>query len=254
MRIFGRRKHGAEKDQAADYPRLQGASYHEVLAGIETVLKPDWYLEIGSRNGMSLLPRKCSFVAIDPVFKLRSHAFESKGQMLFFQQTSDAFFAEGALGKLGIVPDFCFVDGLHLFETALSDFINCERSMRPDGIICLHDVCPFNGPMTTRDESYLTRANGWTGDVWKVIPVLQKYRPDLTIDVLSSRRTGLLCVSGLDPQNRMLRESYDAIVQEFIGQDLAVLGPDHLYGKTTLVEPQVYLDRLAAARHPGVGG
>jgi hypothetical protein len=68
--------------------------------------------------------------------------------------------------------------------------------------------------MTTRDLTALPRKN-WTGDVWKLIPILRKYRPDLKLTVLDCRPTGLVCVTNLAPGNTELTRNYDAIVAEF---------------------------------------
>jgi hypothetical protein len=244
MRIFGRDKYKAERDQSPDYPRIEGKPYLDVLSGIETRLEAKWYLEIGSRTGAALVPRKCGFVAVDPEFQLRSVDFASQGDMHFHRMTSDDFFAGGYLGRLGIVPDFAFIDGLHLIEYALRDFINCERSMQREGVVCLHDVCPFNDEMTTRDVGYLSTGKAWTGDIWKIVPILQRYRPDLSVSVLPARRTGLCCVTNLDPGNDSLSRHYDEILAEFIPQDLTQLGPRHYYGEVELVDPEVFLAKL----------
>jgi hypothetical protein len=244
MALFGAKKRAGEKEQAADYPVMSGMHYMDVLAGIEDRLAARWYLEIGSRTGTSLMPRKCGFVAIDPVFNLKSVDFASKGDMLFFRKTSDDFFAAKHLEQMSIVPDFAFIDGMHQFEFALRDFINCEKAMKRPGVICLHDVCPFNGPMTTRDDSYLSRGTAWTGDIWKMVPVLRKYRPDLAVSVLPSARTGLCCVTNLDPGNDILVRHYDQILAEFVPQDLAILGPAHHYSSFSFVPAEAFLSTL----------
>jgi hypothetical protein len=244
MGLFGRRKSAGEKEQAADYPVIAGMHYMEVLAGIEERLAARWYLEIGSRTGTSLLPRKCGFVAIDPVFRLKSADFASQGDMHFFRQTSDDFFSGNHLKRLEIVPDFAFIDGLHQFEFSLRDFINCERSMSRNGVICLHDVCPFNGAMTTRDDTYLSRGTAWTGDIWKMVHVLRKYRPDLCVSVLPAARTGLCCVANLDPTSDTLTRHYDQILIEYVGLDLATLGARHHYSSFDFVQPGDFLGAL----------
>ncbi len=216
----------------------------DVLSGIEDRLAARWYLEIGSRTGTSLMPRKCGFVAVDPVFNLRSANFASTGDMHFFRKTSDDFFADRHLEHLGIVPDFAFIDGMHQFEYALRDFINCERSMTTAGVICLHDVCPFNGPMTTRDDTYLSRGTAWTGDIWKIVPILHRYRPDLVVSVLPAARTGLCCVTNLDPGNDNLVRLYDQIVAEFVLQDLVSLGPAHHYSSFNFVQAETFLSTI----------
>ena len=116
------------------YADNTGLHYLDVLARLFQSRKPDWYLEIGSRDecrSLSFCP--CNYIAIDIEFAVRHDVFNAAREMFFFQQTSDDFFASGFLARNGIVPDMAFVDGLHHFEFALRDFMNCERSMRPDG-------------------------------------------------------------------------------------------------------------------------
>lgn len=244
MALFKRRTVREEVEQDPSYPVVDGLHYLDVLAGIEAHMNPELYLEIGSRSGTSLIPRKCSFVAIDPVLNLKSSDFSSTGDMYFFRKTSDDFFASGFLERNGLIPDLTFIDGMHHFEYALRDFMNCENAMSSDGIICLHDVVPFNGEMTTRDEDYLKIGTAWTGDVWKLVLALMKFRPDLTIDVLKASRTGLCCVSGLDPENSILHQNFEQIIEEFVPIDLVEDGPDSYFRKIELLDPKAYLEGL----------
>jgi hypothetical protein len=62
--------------------------------------------------------------------------------------------------------------------------------------------------------------------VWRVIPALKKYRPDLRIHTIAASPTGLCVVRGLDPASRVISETYDAIVKEFLALDYSALEPD----------------------------
>src|SRR5258706_5348979 len=42
----------------------------------------------------------------------------------------------------------------------------------------------------------------WSGDVWKLVPCLKKYRPDLSIHTIASAPTGLPVIRNLDPASR----------------------------------------------------
>lgn len=83
---------------------------------------------------------------------------------------------------------------------------------------------------------------------WKVVSVLTQYLPNLWIDVVCARRTGILGVSNLDPNNPELNRNFESIVLEFVGTDLAELGPDHYYGDVSLVSPEKYLSGLSVRR------
>lgn len=224
---------------------MDQTGYREVLDRFEARTAPEWYLEIGSRNGSSLTTRKCNFVAIDPVFAPRFPVLGPGRQMHFMQMESDAFFASGFLDKTGIRPDFAFIDGLHQFEFALRDFMNCEAAMRPGGHVFLHDVAPFNHDMTTRDPAYMDADRPWTGDVWKVMAVLREFRPDLSVEIIAAHSTGLGCVSNLDPANTVLRTQYDAILARYIDLSLAEYGLDRHFEPAGCISPEGFLARFS---------
>ena len=231
-----------------DFPGNTGLHYLDVIDRIAEIRKPDWYLEIGSRSGTSIARRSCNFVAVDPEFAIKAEVFNSARQMHFMQMTSDDFFASGFLKGAGIVPDLCFIDGMHLFEFALRDFINAEKAMRPDGIICFHDVSPFNYAMTSRDaDEVLSRKAPWTGDVWKTIDILAKYRPDLQIDVLAAKKTGLACVTRLDPTSTVLEDRMDALLADYTDLSLEVHGAAAYHATCPLRDPEAYLRDLQGA-------
>lgn len=209
--------------------RPSGAPYHRFLRSLHDACLFDWYLEIGCRSGESFAPVRSKTVAVDPFFRAEINIIGKKPALHVFQQTSDDFFASGFLARNGIRLGLAFLDGMHLFEFLLRDFINTEAAMVPGGVIMLHDCVPFGMEMTTRDLANLPPGS-WTGDVWKLIPILQRWRPDLKLSVLDCRPTGLVCVSGLDPQNRVLSEAYDQIVAEFTRVDLERFGVDRFFG------------------------
>ncbi len=240
--MFKKRRAGAGWERHPDFPRIAGASYLTVLAEIEKRRKVDWYLEIGSRTGKSLVPRSCNFVAVDPQFARDGNVLNASRQMHFMQMTSDDFFATDFLKKNGIEPQLTFIDGMHLFEYALHDFINAEKSMPADGIICLHDVVPVNYAMTTRDTSYYEKLRRpWTGDVWKLLVILREYRPDLDVSVVAATKTGLGCVTRLDKRNDLLREKYDEIVGRYGGVGLEDFGALRYFGMLPLRDTSDYL-------------
>jgi hypothetical protein len=62
-------------------------------------------------------------------------------------------------------------------------------------VILVHDVLPKDAETSVR-----TPIEGhWTGDVWKILPILRKTRPDLTLEVIECNPSGLLVISGLKP-------------------------------------------------------
>jgi len=98
---------------------------------------------------------------------------------------------------------------MHLFEFALRDFMNAERHAHPATLIVIDDIYPCHPTQATRRS----RSGAWTGDIWKLHRILRERRPDLTLIALNAHTTGLLLIAGLDPDNRVLWDDYDALVQ-----------------------------------------
>jgi hypothetical protein len=198
-----------------------GHSYLDALSMLHAHLQPRTYFEIGARQGSSLKIANCATIAVDPVFQIDEDVIGSKPACLLFQMKSDDFFrAHSPAALLGAPVDFAFLDGMHLIEYLLRDFCSVERSCNPDSIIAIHDCLPVDITMTTREynreASLRSEYPGWwTGDVWKLIPILQKYRPDLTLRGFNAPPTGLLVVSGLAPNDTSLATTLPQIVREF---------------------------------------
>lgn len=192
--------------------RALGRSYRYVLDGIHARMLFDWYLEIGCRTGASFGKSRSRTIAVDPYFRVEQNVIGNKPALHIFQTTSDAFFESGYLERNAISLGFAFLDGMHLIEYLLRDFRSTERHSDPGGVIAIHDCCPWNVSITTRDLNSLRDGVAWTGDVWKLLPILQQYRPDLKITVLDANPSGLVIISNLDPTNTVLFDRYDEIL------------------------------------------
>ena len=182
-------------------------TYYGLLRRAHEVLEPQRYLEIGVYKGhsLALAGPQIRVVGVDPepmVADLGDNA-------VVVSATSDDFFADAdLLGLLGGPIDLAFVDGLHLYEQALRDVANVERNSDPDGVILIHDCLPIDAATSAREQTSMV----WSGDVWKVVVALRRYRPDLTVTTVDVEPTGLAVVSGLDPYNTGLFDRYDEIV------------------------------------------
>jgi hypothetical protein len=215
--------------QDADFKTANGLRYIRFLELLHQQHVFDWYMEIGCRSGKSFAPVRSRTIAVDPFFSIETNVIGAKPALHCFQQTSDDFFAGGFLSRNGIALSYSFLDGMHLYEYLLRDFMNTEANAHPDGLIALHDCVPGSLDMTLRDHTKVRRIKkGWTGDVWKLIPILKEYRPDLTVTVFDCAPTGLVVVSGLDPANRVLQSEYDSIVARY-AVDLQDYGLDRFW-------------------------
>jgi hypothetical protein len=127
--------------------------------------------------------------------------------------TSNDFFQQGLVEKeWNDLPfDMAFIDGLHVFEQALMDFVNLERRSASDSVIFLHDCLPVSIIGAERQR----RSMVWTGDVWKMIPCLEAIRPDLEIITFPVRPSGLAMIRKLDRNSKVLINQFDSIVEHF---------------------------------------
>jgi Methyltransferase domain len=246
---------GTGRWQPSDpFPSFPGPSLsrHALLRGLHERVRPERYLEIGVFRGDSLTLARCVSVGVDPDFKVTR---ELHGMTHLWRTTSDEFFArENPLAEFGGQPvDLAFIDGMHLAEFALRDFINVERHMGGCGVVVLDDVLPRNALEAARNR----RTDAWAGDVYKVVTVLRQHRPDLAVLPVNTKPTGTAVVIGLDPSSTVLAERYDELVPFLEAPDPQDV-PGDLMDRSTAVEPGVLLgsvdwDLLRELRHAPAG-
>lgn len=179
--------------------------YLSALDLVHMIVAPRNYCEIGCRFGHSLALSKSPAIGIDPSFEITT-ALTTATQL--FRQTSDDFFATREVhALLGGPIDFAFIDGLHQVEFALRDFINLERASHLRGIIVIDDLLPGDMAYATRERN----TQIWMGDVYRIIPILRQYRPDLDIQVYDVEMKGFGTITRLDPSSTVLSDNYPAI-------------------------------------------
>lgn len=208
---------------------------HEFLRNLHALTKPRNYLEIGVNDGRSLALSRVPSIAVDPAFKI---TVPIRCDVHLIKATSDDYFARedpirhlrssrdprknlrhgrplfGAwVGKTTV--DLAFIDGLHIFEFALRDFMNTERLTGPSSVVVMDDMLPRNVDEAARDR----HTGDWAGDVYKVVPVLREHRPDLLLIPVDTTPTGVLVALGADATNTVLRDRYDDIITRWVVPD-----------------------------------
>ncbi len=180
---------------ALNHLLLPGPGHVRRLAEIVERRGAESYVEIGVSRGDSLLAVKPGRIAVGIDPRPRLAAAPPPGVRVF-RETSDAFFARHDLAEVLGAPGFdvAFIDGLHLSEQALRDVGNLERQSGPRSLLLLHDTLP----VTPGAASRRPMGPDWSGDVWKVIACLRRFRPDLDIVTLRAPPSGLTAVSRLD--------------------------------------------------------
>jgi hypothetical protein len=181
--------------------------YMALMARLHDELDPAFYLEIGVDTGVSLLLAACPALGIDPAPRLGKPL---AGHQRLSITTSDDYFR--FLARRDELPaiDFAFIDGMHLIENAFMDLLNVERHCAPWSLIVIDDVFPNHPAQASRQRV----TQFWTGDVWKILAVLQRHRPDLLVLRVNTAPTGLLLILGADPTNDALWDSFDDVLVE----------------------------------------
>ena len=227
----------------------KGRPYIQFMSFLLRSFGAESYFEIGTRQGVSLSGQTCKSVAVDPAFAIKADPIGQKEICMFFQMASDRFFQKHDLKSLLGGPfSAAFLDGFHVYEYLLRDFINTEKHGRRNSVIFLHDCLPRVAIMAERrprrDGEF---KYGWTGDVWKVVPILRKYRPDLKIYALDCPPSGLIMITNLDPASTVLDEKYYEAIKEFEEgpEDLAKLLEFHKTTETVKTREIADLSDLA---------
>ncbi|MER5744051.1 class I SAM-dependent methyltransferase [Streptomyces sp. NPDC002225] len=228
---------------------------HDFLRHLHRVYRPRNYLEIGVNDGRSLALSRVPSVAVDPAFRVVT-AISCDVHLI--RATSDDFFARAdplihlrtgrnpfralarrdAFGLFGGDPkvELSFIDGIHLFEYALRDFMNVERHSRWSSVIVLDDMLPRDVDEAARER----HTKYWTGDVYKLVRVLRRHRPDLLVVEVDTEPTGVVVVFGADPADTTLRNAYERIVDEYVVPDPQDV-PEEVLGRKSAVRPEALL-------------
>jgi len=196
--------------------RLPGPDYYAVLRWVHEIVQPKTYIEIGVRNGVSLrqaLPETLC-LGIDPAPALIGEALSNER---IFAMTSDEFFERHDPCQVLDVASFgcAFIDGLHLWEQALQDFIHLERYAGPQSVILIHDCLPLDASTSQRQRT----TDFYSGDVWKLAVCLKEQRPDLRMVTVRTSPTGLCMVRHLDRTSTILASRRDECIERYTPLD-----------------------------------
>lgn len=223
---------------------------HAMLRRLHELLQPRTYFEIGVRTGGSLQLTRARTVAVDPVYEVKSevhcdlHLVRSSSDEFFARRHPFAHFPEGVI-------DLAFIDGMHLAEYALRDFINTERFCHPGSVVVFDDVLPRDAVEANRRRASHT----WAGDVYKTVDTLREHRPDLVVLELDTQVTGTLVVLNPDPTNRVLHRVYDVVAPGYVTPDPQSV-PETFLRRERAIDPEAFFDApiwdtlIAARRLP----
>lgn len=201
--------------------------YIQFLSKAHEILTPRSYLEIGVRNGRSLQLAKDCAVGVDPNLRIK---VPLRPEVALMQLKSDDYFEQLSWR---CKFDMAFVDGMHLFEFAFRDVCNVSRHLSEHGVIFIDDVLPRSHEMALRERE----TTHWTGDVWKVIQVIEDALPDVNIMTIDTQPTGLAMLYGKNLHKLYhMQDDHDVLVRQYANDDHPV--PDHMLDRSRSVSPQ----------------
>jgi hypothetical protein len=201
---------------------------YEFLIDLHKYVEPRFYTEIGVEYGASLKLATCAALGIDPAPQL---SVPIAPQHSISYTTSDDFFRLADTSAMKSI-DLCYIDGMHQIEFALKDFMNMERFCHAGSVVIVDDIYPAHPLQGER----IRQSRYWTGDIWKIIPILQLHRPDLIVMPVDTDPTGSLMVLGLDPTNNVLWDHFDSIIDHAINTMTEV--PESIIERTEKFDPR----------------
>jgi hypothetical protein len=177
---------------------------HQFLKALHELTSPRTYLETGIQRGDSIALSRVPSVGIDPEFSIKAEVITD---VHLARTTSDEFFARRE--PLAHLPrpviDLAFIDGMHLAEYALRDYLAVERFTTPASVIVFDDMLP-----RTLDEAARHRhTTSWTGDVYKASLALREMCPELIVLEVDTTPTGVVVVLAPDASRDGVLPGYD---------------------------------------------
>lgn len=215
---------------------------HQFLSALHMTLKPRVYLEIGVQYGSSLVLADAAEVAygIDPNPLLFAAPQNQLPNQRVHRMTSDEFFQELYLTE---PIDLAFIDGSHLVEDAMCDYVNVQKRMNPGGVIVFDDVLPYNEAIASREQPL---GGDWTGDVWKCFYILLEMFEQGFITtkpfLVNTWPTGTMALLNVEPRLSLPgRFSSKEDIRDWF--DLVTV-PQAIINRVDAVHPDVILEKI----------
>lgn len=214
---------------------------HEFLARLHEMLKPKIYMETGVQSGESLKLAHAAELAIgiDPY-----PLIGQSGNQQIFPMYSREYFADDSREPQ---IDLGFIDGSHLIEDVLRDFLGMARKAHFGTVIVFDDVLPYSQEIASRT---MPPGGDWTGDAWKIIPII---RGALGLHGVESKMvntfpTGLFVVWHLPRRPNTtgwslvkMELDYEDLVAKWIETETV---PDYIISRSRAAEAEDILDSI----------
>jgi hypothetical protein len=208
---------------------------HQLLRRLHRQVQPRTYLETGVADGRSMTLSRVPSIGIDPAFRIDQ---EIVADVHLARIASDEFFArEQPLAHLPFPTlDLAFIDGMHLAEYALRDYLAVERFTHPASVVVFDDMLP----RTVAEAARHRHTAAWTGDVYKAVQALRDHRPDLVVLEVDTFPTGVVVVLLPDASRDGVMPEYDEWLDLALDPDPQDV-PEEVLTRSRAVQPEALL-------------
>lgn len=170
---------------------------HELINKFADLFKNPRYLEIGVFNGDTFKNVSIdSKTGVDPYPQFEDNSFLGE-EVDFYRIESDVYFAE--IADIDRRFDLVFIDGLHTADQTLRDFTNSLHFTKDDAIIIIDDIGPRDWVEAMHLDTWLKVSplaggnHGWTGDVFKLLYLIQTFFPAIDLRIASESPNQAIC-------------------------------------------------------------
>jgi hypothetical protein len=176
-------------------------SVPDLVAGLHEAMVPRTYLEVAAPPGAGATFSRATWIGVDPG-DIERHP-EQCDRDLVRGEHGDVWSWTEAVAPFRDLPvDVALLDGIHLAEYALRDFISVERLTGRSSVVVVGGALP----RSAADASRAPRSEA--GDVFKAVQVMARRRPDLTVVLVNASPDGAAVVVGTNPMSATLGEAY----------------------------------------------
>jgi hypothetical protein len=234
----------------------RGADLAEVMARLHAALAPGSYVEISRQIGAIFASARCASLAIAPSMETNRDIIDCKPACFLFRQPSDAFFASHDPKRYLKSPiALALLDGARHFGQLLRDFINVEKHAARNSVILIPGCLPTDAHAARADQADQSQVHLsatpllWIGDLWKLVPVLRRYRPQLHIHAVRMPPAGMIAITNLDPCSPTLSDAYFSVLDAFADH-----APDQAAIDANMIglapqDTEIFLSHATLARH-----
>ena len=162
--------------------------------------QPNEYLQIGAGLEAAVISGHGTFVSD------RNNIFPSVDVATYYRCSSDDFFHffDNSNGKKF---DLAYIRGKYLFDDIYRDFINIEQMMNPSGAIIVDGII---------GAEHIGVTSGDVHDSWKFLEIIKQHRKNLQINTEMLSEHGLVIISKLEPNNKILLHRYNSFVMNLL--------------------------------------